>query len=524
MLEVFHADGGLERLAPAAGMTVGRGDGCDVKVGGTGVARTHARLEADGGGLVMVCCGSDTSITARGEAVRSVRLEDGIRFRVGDSEFTFAGPPPGEEPGVVVPAGKAKCPACGTLAKVPEVGDTDAAAALMDRLGMPGEAPLTPAPRFWRGGPLVRYLWDRPGAAQPVELDGTAAWYVFFFDLAGAGPPPRADFRPHPRGGLTLDPAEADVAAVGRGWREYREERGDEDGPADPMSAPATPRPMKCGACGRPVVPVAAPGGPTELIPATLGSWEVGAALARGGMGLVLRGHGEEAARPAAVKVRLGGAGGQEDADAERFRREADLLAKVDHPNVVRALDSGTDGGCDFLVLEWVEGRSLKEVIAAHNYNDGPFPAAEAVRWLGQALRGLAAIHGHGIHRDIKPSNLLVDWDGTVKLADLGVARAAGDSGLTTTGAVAGTLAYMAPEQLAGRATDGRSDLFAIGKTFHELLTGQQLMLGEVPTPNVYVRGVPPPVGDLIHRMVSVSPADRPASAEEAAAVIPPDS
>ena len=511
---LITTDGRTDRVAAQAGLTIGRGDGCDIVIAGETVARTHVRLENRGGNLAAVCSAPGAVLRTPDGFAEEVVFSAGVRFTIGDAEFECRAAPAPRGGDEATPArGPTDCPYCGKGAKGVTAPDEPPTGELFDRLGMPADSPLTPAGRSWRGGPLVRYRWDRGGHALPVELDAAAAWYAFFFHVAGAGAPPADHFESNPRGGLTVN-AER-TAAVTRGWPDYHADRDrvvpvPDGGPDDPFAPPAAGKPPKCGGCGRRVLPADAGGGEVRLLPASVGGWTVGGFHARGGMGLVLRGHDGDETTPAAVKIRSGPEG------ADRFKREADLLTRIDHPHVVRALGAGSDGECDYLVLEWVEGQSLKEVMTDRLGEADPFPASTAARWGRQVAEGLGAVHEHGVHRDVKPSNVLVDWRGQAKLADLGVARAAAHPGMTTTGAVAGTAAYMAPEQLAGADPDERADLYALGVTLYELLTGTRPGFGSRPASEEN-ETVSPALDRALSRLLSPDPGGRPGTAGEAA-------
>ena len=139
------------------------------------------------------------------------------------------------------------------------------------------------------------------------------------------------------------------------------------------------------------------------------------------------------------------------------------MLERVRHPNVVKLLDHGHAGRCPYLVLEWIEGQSLRQVIAEARAAGKPTEFLVAIRWFEQVCKGLAAIHAVGlVHRDLKPSNILIRADGVARIADLGIAKRidADQTAYTTTGFVPGTFEYMAPEQwnCSRDAVDGRTD------------------------------------------------------------------
>jgi len=231
-----------------------------------------------------------------------------------------------------------------------------------------------------------------------------------------------------------------------------------------------------CPACEGLILPVRpdSHGAEPIFLPAVYGDYRAERYVARGGMGLVLKGVRVGGTEPVAVKVLLPGTLADRR-DAELFEREVAMLARVRHPHVVKLLDHGKSGRFHFLVLEWIEGPSLRQVIADANRAGKVTDFTVAFRWFEQVSKGLAAIHAVGmVHRDIKPSNILIGPDGVARIADLGIAKRidAAHTSYTTTGHAPGTFEYMAPEQLAAPDTvDGRTDLYALGLTFYELLT-----------------------------------------------------
>jgi hypothetical protein len=250
----------------------------------------------------------------------------------------------------------------------------------------------------------------------------------------------------------------------------------DEFAPEELPHAPE--RPVACPACGRPVFVLDLGYGPESpwIVPAQCGRFRLEGFVGRGGMGAVFRGVDQQYGQEVAIKLLLPEP--RSDSRAiDRFRQEIETLQQLDHPHVVRLIDYGDAGGAPFLVTEWAEGGSLREVILEHARKGTFCDFYQALLWTKQICEGLAAIHEQGvIHRDLKPSNVLLDADGSVKIADLGVARPSGsNAGLTTTGVMPGTYEYMAPEQFSfPEAVDGRVDVYAIGVTLYELLTGMR--------------------------------------------------
>jgi serine/threonine protein kinase len=219
---------------------------------------------------------------------------------------------------------------------------------------------------------------------------------------------------------------------------------------------------------------------------------------------------------------------------ARQFRHEVDVVARLDHPNIVRAYDVVTLRRQMYLVLEYVEGSDLAQLVKRF----GVLPVPEAVDYTLQAARGLAYAHRQGVvHRDIKPANLLLARDGVVKLADLGLARLLWRSGTDGgPGACLGTPEFMAPEQAQDAdRVDGRSDLYSLGGTLFHLLTGElpvkggsyyhklKQLLTVTPRPLAEVRpDVPRALAEVVDRLRSPDPANRPASAEEVIAALEP--
>ncbi|HEY2154259.1 MAG TPA: protein kinase, partial [Isosphaeraceae bacterium] len=254
--------------------------------------------------------------------------------------------------------------------------------------------------------------------------------------------------------------------------------------------------------------------------------------LGAGGMGVVFKAEQKKLHRVVALKI-LPPSITREPEAVVRFHREAEAAAKLDHPNLVRAIDADEAGGMHFLVMEFVDGRDLGKLVRQR----GPLATGQAVDAILQAARGLAAAHARGIvHRDIKPSNLILDSGGTVKVLDLGLARLddpdvsdAAAGGLTLTNAFLGTADYMSPEQAFDpRLADARSDVYSLGCTLHFLLTakpvygGRSLMQrllghreGTIPNLRTARPEIPPALDQVFRRMIAKAPADRPGSMGE---------
>jgi eukaryotic-like serine/threonine-protein kinase len=243
--------------------------------------------------------------------------------------------------------------------------------------------------------------------------------------------------------------------------------------------------------------------------------------LGRGGMASVYLGRDTELDRAVAVKL-LAENAAADDGLRARFVREARLAARLSHPNIVSVFDAGEDDGRPYLVMEHVEGETLSELLAQR----GRIPPEEVRGLALQAARGLAHAHAAGVvHRDIKPQNLLLREDGTLKIADFGIARAAEGTALTRAGTVLGTAAYLAPEQALGEQATPASDVYSLGAVLYELLTGRPPI--EVRSfedlakakPIAPVRELAPEtprdLEDLVMRCLARSPSYRPTGLEQ---------
>jgi serine/threonine protein kinase/Tfp pilus assembly protein PilF len=215
--------------------------------------------------------------------------------------------------------------------------------------------------------------------------------------------------------------------------------------------------------------------GQDVLVGQTLGHYRIAEKIGAGGMGEVYRAHDAHLNREVAIKVLPSGTLSDESS-RKRFRNEALTLSRLNHPNIATVHDFDTQAGVDFLVMEYVPGTTLSEKLAA-----GPLPEKEVARLCVQLAEGLTAAHEQAvIHRDLKPGNLRLTADGRLKILDFGLARlvqpVSGDAEtetLTQTRAIAGTLPYMAPEQLRGERVDARSDVWAAGVVLYEMATAR---------------------------------------------------
>ncbi len=263
-----------------------------------------------------------------------------------------------------------------------------------------------------------------------------------------------------------------------------------------------------------------------------LGAFEILGPLGSGGMGEVYRARDTRLSRQVAIKV-LPADVATDPERLRRFEQEARAASALNHPNIVTIHEIGREGATVFLVMEHVEGRTLREIL-----RDGPVPVRRALGYIAQAATGLAKAHGAGIvHRDIKPENLMVSADGVVKILDFGLAKTRPGTqdatsrldttaeGGTSPGVLVGTTAYMSPEQARGAAVDFRSDQFSLGSVLYEILAGK----GPFEAPTVPQKlaaiiekdheplsrhrdDIPAPVRWMTDRCLAKDPADRYAS------------
>ena len=245
--------------------------------------------------------------------------------------------------------------------------------------------------------------------------------------------------------------------------------------------------------------------------------------LGSGGMADVWLAEDQELGRRVAVKI-LHERYANDEQFVERFRREATHAAGLSHPNIVSIYDRGEADGSYFIVMEYIEGRTLKELIVTR----GPCPVPIGVSYTRQVLAALRYAHRNGIiHRDIKPHNVIVDREGRVKVADFGIARA-GASQITEAGSIIGTAQYLSPEQARGAPVDESSDLYSTGVVLYELLTGTVPFNGETPVeiamkhlsqapepPSARREGIPRDLDLVVLRSLAKEPTDRYRSAQE---------
>ena len=262
------------------------------------------------------------------------------------------------------------------------------------------------------------------------------------------------------------------------------------------------------------------------LIGLTLdGRYRVLSRVAEGGMATVYLALDERLDREVALKV-MHRHLASDDSFVSRFRREARSAASLSHPNVVAVFDQGRDGDHVFLAMEYVPGQTLREVLA----EQGALSPRASLDVLDAVLQALGEAHTKGlIHRDVKPENVIINDNGTVKVADFGLARAVSTQTMTsTTGVLLGTVAYLSPEQVERGVADARSDVYAAGLVLVEMLTGEKAFTGEtpihvayqhvhggVPVPSQRVDGLPPAVDDLVAAATARDPDDRPDDAAD---------
>jgi beta-lactam-binding protein with PASTA domain/predicted Ser/Thr protein kinase len=247
--------------------------------------------------------------------------------------------------------------------------------------------------------------------------------------------------------------------------------------------------------------------------------YEVQGRIGVGGMAEVWRGHDRVLNRTVAIKTLLP----QFARDAgfvDRFRREAQAAARLNHPGIVSVYDSGTDGDTPYIVMQFIEGRTLADYLASGK-TIPPMKAAQVAKEIAEAL---AAAHAEGvIHRDIKPANIMVTRDGKVLVMDFGIARLiSGPETAPQTSAVLGTASYLSPEQAQGQSVDARTDIYALGVVLYEMLTGRPPFTGDSPMAIAYKQvnatpeapssvnpDVPPELDAVVMRALSKNPANR---------------
>jgi len=257
------------------------------------------------------------------------------------------------------------------------------------------------------------------------------------------------------------------------------------------------------------------------------GRYRVATKIATGGTSTVYRGLDTRLDRPVALKVMDSRYSGDQQF-LTRFQLEARTVARLKDPGLVAVYDQGLDARHPFLVMELVEGGTLRELLTER----GPMPPHAVAAVLRPVLGGLAAAHRAGlVHRDVKPENVLISDEGEVKIVDFGLVRAVAAAGITSTSVILGTAAYLSPEQVRDGDASPRSDVYATGIVAYELLTGQTPFTGDsaltvayqrldtdVPPPGTVINGVPAQFDELVGRATARDPADRYADAQDMAA------
>jgi serine/threonine-protein kinase len=255
--------------------------------------------------------------------------------------------------------------------------------------------------------------------------------------------------------------------------------------------------------------------------------YEIGKRIGRGGMAEIFQARDILLDRPVAMKV-LFPEFATDPAFVERFRREAQAAANLNHPNIVAVYDWGKVNNTYYIAMEYVNGRTLADILK----QSGTLTPMQVCDVMSEVASALISAHQNGvIHRDIKPGNILVSTTGQVKVADFGIARALGagvEQGLTQTGAVMGTATYFSPEQAQGVSTDQRSDIYSLGVVMYEMLSGVPPFTGENAVAIAYkqvherampldqrLTSAPPEVAAIVAKCMEKSPDDRYSSAEE---------
>jgi serine/threonine protein kinase len=321
-------------------------------------------------------------------------------------------------------------------------------------------------------------------------------------------------------------------------WAPYRQEEDDPE--ARPAGPPGDAFPFggDIGATMR-MIPVPPPNTPPPSVASIttppqvpgeryIGKYRVKGELGRGGMGAVYLAEQPGLGREVAIKELIQSA---DPVALRRFLQEAQVMARTSHPNLVQVHDMELQGNVNYLVLEFIRGRSLRDWL-----NGAPIPPPQVFAVMHGILQALDYAHRHAIvHRDMKPENVLISDEGNVKVADFGIARLLDDTGVggtaTKTGTTVGTPQYMSPEQVASSKVDGRSDLYSAGIVFYELVVGQPpftasdadgpftLMAKHVQAPpkppSVFKPGLNPELEAVILKSISKRPEDRYQSGQE---------
>lgn len=257
----------------------------------------------------------------------------------------------------------------------------------------------------------------------------------------------------------------------------------------------------------------------SDLIGETLGSYKIVGKLGQGGMATVFKAHELSLNRMVALKVLSPQL--SEDADfIKRFQREAQAAAQLNHPHIVQIYAIGEEKGLHFFSMEYIKGRTLAEIIK----EEQPFLLTKTIQVIRQVAGALEEAHKEGmVHRDIKPSNIMIDPAGRAKVTDFGIAHLArSQTKLTREGSVIGTPEYLSPEQCAGKPVDGRSDIYSLGVTFYEILTGKtpyeadtpvsmmlKIVKGDFPPLREVAPDVPFAIQEMVEKMMATDQEER---------------
>jgi len=268
------------------------------------------------------------------------------------------------------------------------------------------------------------------------------------------------------------------------------------------------------------------------MIGQTISHYKILEKLGEGGMGIVYKAQDLKLDRMVAIKFLSAHLSASADNKA-RFLQEAKATAALNHPNILNVYEIDEQENGMFFVMESVEGTTLKKHITNLKSGTG-IPVNQTIEWISQIAEGLKAAHGKNIvHRDIKPENVMLTNDGKLKIMDFGIAKLKSSSGLTKTGTSLGTLSYMSPEQAQGSTADHRSDIWSMGVVFFEMLTADLPFKAEheagllylivnqdPPLPSDFDRTIPPPINDIVRKMLRKDPVQRYQSADEVLRVL----
>lgn len=255
-----------------------------------------------------------------------------------------------------------------------------------------------------------------------------------------------------------------------------------------------------------------------DLIGKTIGNYKIISKLGSGGMAVVYKAHELSLNRIVALKV-LSSHLSENNEFIKRFEREARAAAKLNHPNIIQIYAIGEEEGIHFFSMEYVKGKTLAEIIE----EEKKLTYDKAIPIIIQTAEALSEAHKHGIvHRDMKPSNIMINNNGTVKVTDFGIAYVSQETKLTKSGSIIGTPEYLSPEQCEAKTIDNRSDIYSLGVTFYELLSGKtpykadtpvsmlmEIVKGNFPALNEVNPDVPEFIQKIVEKMMQTKPEDR---------------